>query len=345
MIGGTAMTPNPMAGMDMPETPDNHGMFMFGTDAVFLSHMPMFTMANHIYQVVLRVSLPPDAMQSYRQQAAVPKAVPNLLNSEDDKFVLPDLQSRKRTQFKADLYTNYSNDDAAPVAPPYASGVAVQVEQVVQFHRFDLTQPRPTHLRYLLFGTAGQAHLSHYIAQDPDFQHILTLAAVPTQLTHDQLGAGVLLDLPDQSSTPIPCTPPLTPGASVSVVAADQSAPAFALDLTGAGMVWFSTGNLLNATDPCPPVGPTPDGPGTTDFGRDIAPLFRPVDIEHMGPNGVNIVDLTSPTDVRDKIGPVIAALRAKRMPPDSPWSPDKIALLEQWRTDNFPPIGPGPTG
>jgi hypothetical protein len=358
MIGGTAMTPNPMAGMDMPDTPDtetpaSHGMFMFGTDTVFLSHMPMFTMANHMYQVVLRVSLPPDAMQLYRQQqAANPKLVRNLANSDDDLFVLPDLQSRKRTQFKADLFADYTNagDASAPVPPPYATEVAVQVDQVVHFHRFDPTQPRPTQLRYLLFGTAAQAHLSHYIAQDPDFQHILTLATVPTHLiSADQLGASILIDIPDKSSTPSPCTPPLTPGASLNVGPALEGArvPDLDLDLTGAVTVWFSTGNALNKTDPCPQGGPTPDGPGKTDFARDIAPLFRPVDIEHMGPNGVNIVDLTSPTDVRDKIGPIIAALRAKRMPPppDTPWSPDQIALLEQWRTDNFPPIGPGPTG
>lgn len=53
-----------------------------------------------------------------------------------------------------------------------------------------------------------------------------------------------------------------------------------------------------------------------TDFARDIAPLFRPIDVDHMGPNGLGIVDLASPTDVRDKIDHIIGALRAKRMPP-----------------------------
>lgn len=330
-----------MAGMDMHDTPAVHGMFMFGTDTVFLSHMPMFTMASHMYQVVLRVALAPEATQLYQQQqSAHPHAVRNLANSNDDLFVLPDLQNGKRTQFKADLFPDYTNDGGgAPVGDPYLREVSVQVEQVVHFHRFDPTQPRPTHLRYLLFGTAGQAHLSHYIAKDPDFQHILSLATTPTQLTIDQLGAGVLIDIPDQASTPIPCTPPLTTSASVSVVPADPSATAFDLDLTGADTVWFSTGNLLNSTDPCPPVGPTPNGPAT-DFARDIAPLFRQIDIDHMGPKGQNIVDLSSPADVRDHIDDIIAVLRAKRMPPDKPWLPDKIALLEQWRTDNFPPIG-----
>jgi hypothetical protein len=57
-----------MPAMPMPqrETPAIHGMFMFGSDTVFLSHKPMFAMANHQYQVVLRVMLPPDAMNPYR---------------------------------------------------------------------------------------------------------------------------------------------------------------------------------------------------------------------------------------------------------------------------------------
>ena len=64
-----------------------------------------------------------------------------------------------------------------------------------------------------------------------------------------------------------------------------------------------------------------------------------------MGPNGVNIVDLTSATDVRDKIDRIIAVLRAKSMPPplDTPRGADQIAILEQWRSDNFPPVGPEP--
>lgn len=251
------MTPNPMSGMNMPtDEPAMHGMFIFGTDTVFLSHMPMFGMASHMYQVVLRVTLSPDAMALYRQQqTAKPKAVRNLSNSSDDLFVLPDLQNGTRTQFTADLFSDYTNDDGgAPVGDPYISGVPVQVEQVVHFRRFSPTEPRPTQLRYLLFGTASQAHLSHYIAKDPDFQHIVTLATVPTQLTPRQLGAGVLVDLPDQPSTPIPCASPLKVGEPVKVVAADQSATAFDLDLTGADTVWFSTGNQLNATDPCPGV-------------------------------------------------------------------------------------------
>jgi hypothetical protein len=259
------MTPNPMPGMDMSaDMPSMHGMFMFGSDAVFLSHMPMFTSGPHMYQVVLRVSLPADATQLYRQQqAAHPQAVRNLQNSED-LFVLPDLQNGTRTQFKADLFPDYTNDGGGQtVGDPFLSGVPVQVEQVVHFHRFDPTQPRPTQLRYLLFGTAGQAHLSHYIAQDPDFQHIVTLATVPTQLSADRLGAGVLIDMSDRASTPIPCTPPLPGDKSVRVVPADRSAAAFDLDLSGADIVWFSTGNQLNATDPCLPVGPAPNGPAT----------------------------------------------------------------------------------
>jgi hypothetical protein len=102
--------------------------------------------------------------------------------------------------------------------------------------------------------------------------------------------------------------------------------------LAGATLVWYSTGNQLNTTDPC--TAPSGNGPATTDFTRDIAPLFRPIDIEHMGmgPNGVGIVDLSSAADVRDHIDDILHQLRTKKMPPHQPWTPEQIAKLEQWQ-------------
>jgi hypothetical protein len=114
-------------------------------------------------------------------------------------------------------------------------------------------------------------------------------------------------------STPIRCvppqTPPLTGVGSLAVVVQSQPSPV-EVDLTDGTLVWYSTGNLLNSTDPC--AAPSGNGPATTDFTRDIAPLFRPVDIEHMGPDGQGIVDLTSAADVRDHINDILNQLRTK---------------------------------
>jgi hypothetical protein len=134
-----------------------------------------------------------------------------------------------------------------------AKDVTLQVDEVVHFRHFDFDIPRPDHLTYLLFGRDGEAHLSHYITRDPDFQHIVTLGVVPDWLSADQLAAGVLINLTDQPSLPIPCRDPLTMTSCPVHYQGRPDAPA-TLDLTGATTIWFSTGNMLNATDPCAPA-------------------------------------------------------------------------------------------
>jgi len=233
------------------DQPGYHNMFMFGTDVLYLSHMPMFTMERHMYQVILRATLPADIMSEYQAgRRAKPDAAYNLSNSESDPYVLPELSSGTRTSFTADVWADYSNADAAPVDPPFAKSVPVEVEQIVHFRHFNADIPYPEHLTYMLFGSGGEAHLSHYIARDPDYQHIVTLGVVPDWLSPVQLAAGVQLSLLDHASQPVPCSQPLVEP-HYDVLFQGIASPQLTLDLTGATTVWFSTGNMLNASDPC----------------------------------------------------------------------------------------------
>jgi hypothetical protein len=233
------------------DQPGYHGYFMFGTDTLYLSHMPMFTMERHMYQVVLRATLPSDVMQEYQAGRRAGPTVPfNLSNSQDDAYALPELKSGRRTSFKADIYKEYSNADAVPVDPPFAKEVPVQIEQIVHFRHFNFEIPRPEHLTYLLFGSGGEAHLSHYIARDPDYQHIVTLGSVPQWLSPDQIEAGVELTIGSMVGAPVPCSQPLTQD-SYSVLFQGWDVQQFELDIKGSVTVWFSTGNMLNMNDPC----------------------------------------------------------------------------------------------
>lgn len=82
-------------------------------------------------------------------------------------------------------------------------------------------------------------------------------------------------------------------------------------------------------------------GPGaTTSFARDILPLFRPVDIEHM--RDMLGMDLSVYDVVRASaqhifkrvkgIGPIMPPV------PDQPWTKAQIDLFAKWMTDEFPP-------
>jgi hypothetical protein len=232
------------------DLPGDHGFFMFGDKVLYLSHMPMFTVEKHMYQVVLRVTLPDEVMRPYRADRFA--SAWNLTNT-DDVFTLPQIKDGSLTSYSVDVFRDYSNADAAPIDPPLAKDVTLQVDEVLHFRHFDVDIPRPDHLTYLLFGRDGEAHLSHYITRDPDFQHIVTLGVVPNWLSADQLAAGVLVNLADQPSLPTPCQNPLTMASCPVLYQGRPDAPA-TLDLSGATTVWFSTGNMLNATDPCVPT-------------------------------------------------------------------------------------------
>ena len=78
-------------------------------------------------------------------------------------------------------------------------------------------------------------------------------------------------------------------------------------------------------------------------FARDIRPLFRAVDVEHMKVHGVNLDDYTFMSDV-DNANKVFGALSAHDgnpppMPPGGPyWTADQLALFAQWQKDGYLP-------
>lgn len=233
------------------DAPDQHGMFMLGTRTLFLCHMPMFTMENHSYQVVLKASLSAARMAEYRRlKAENPTAVFNLINKEDDKYILPSLAAGTRTVFRAEVYQGYSDEGEGGPTDKLWDDVWVRVDRVVIFRQFNPSQDYPDPLGYYLFGSDKEAHMTHFIARDPDFQHLLTLPEVPDWLEKDQLAAGVTVNFPGLSATPTPCSQPLTEDA-YQVNFSGRADAVWPVSVGADATVWFSTGNLLNAVDPC----------------------------------------------------------------------------------------------
>ena len=76
-----------------------------------------------------------------------------------------------------------------------------------------------------------------------------------------------------------------------------------------------------------------------TSFARDILPLFRPKDVEHMA--GLNL-DLSQYDAVRAKARAiaqrVAASGRPMPPPPDQRWTKIQIELFERWVAEGFPP-------
>ena len=241
------------------DQPKGHGMFMLGTTTLYLCHMPMFTMEPHHYQCTLQAHLDAASMATYRaDKAAHPDCAYNLTNPDSFQFTLPDLVTGVITSYPAVVYREYDGSNGGTPRTEIIGNATVHVDRVVYFRPFDEGIPRPEALTYLLFGDQQEAHLDHYIAADPDFQHLLTLPVVPAWLSPVQLQAGVAVSFVGTQSMPIPCAAPLASGTH-SVLFQGIATAQVSLQVSGA--FWFSTGNSLNAVDPCPAAPPRPPDP------------------------------------------------------------------------------------
>src|SRR5215469_6731014 len=74
------------------DTPGTHNFFMFGSKALYVSHMPMFTVEKHMYQVILRVTLPDSVMRGYRAGQGSHRTPWNLVNGAK-RMTLPSIKS------------------------------------------------------------------------------------------------------------------------------------------------------------------------------------------------------------------------------------------------------------
>lgn len=80
-------------------------------------------------------------------------------------------------------------------------------------------------------------------------------------------------------------------------------------------------------------------------FSKDILPLFRKIDIDHMRKRQVLLDDYKYMSDpagdhvnakeVESRLSTTDSSLR---MPPDLQWTADQLKLYRQWMTDGYQP-------
>jgi hypothetical protein len=77
-------------------------------------------------------------------------------------------------------------------------------------------------------------------------------------------------------------------------------------------------------------------------FEKDIRPLFRQIDVEHMNKHRVlldNYAYMSDPSKDHGNAQAVEGTLVNQSMPPGGPyWSDEQLKLYRQWRTDGYLP-------
>jgi glyoxylase-like metal-dependent hydrolase (beta-lactamase superfamily II) len=144
-----------------------HGMLMFGSARVYLSHLPM-SRTPHDYQLVFEAGLPASVLTQYRRDVA---AHPGELYSLEPaaQWVLPNTITRD-TVFPAHLYRGHFERGGVRIA----ADVPVTVREVVMFRRFeppDAAQPSS----WFAVGHATERFLIHRIAGRGDMDQVVQL--------------------------------------------------------------------------------------------------------------------------------------------------------------------------
>ncbi|MGB3674702.1 MAG: hypothetical protein WA988_09700, partial [Candidatus Nanopelagicales bacterium] len=187
------------------ERPRRHGMAVLGTDAVFLSHLPMFSMNDHAYQVLdVRFARPDGrAVQEFIDDRA---KHPNqrLYTFDPNPFLLPDILRAggglpRLRSINGELWRNhFEREDTHPVL--IASGVTVTIEDVIHGRKFDPAAVRPRNLDYIVFGKDSTTYLAHLLTRAPDFDQLIQVE-IGHPLSDDELRSGLRLTVDGRADT------------------------------------------------------------------------------------------------------------------------------------------------
>lgn len=145
-----------------------HGMLLFGHDALYVSHLPMFH-SPHDYQAIAEIEF--DAAGSALQRDDAdrhPRAIYTVEPTAD--AVLSEL-FRDGSQFAVNVYRGHFERGGEKIA----TAVPVTVRRIIHFRRFEPSRHAPRD-RWLAFGHGQERFLAHRIEAPDDFDQVLALA-------------------------------------------------------------------------------------------------------------------------------------------------------------------------
>jgi hypothetical protein len=160
-----------------------HGQLIFGTERVYLFHLPMFMYDvryhPHNYQVIMEVDLTDDETDPKAMYIADRKAHPEIrvYTLSPEKFAMVDLISNTNQSirsFKGDIYRGHFEREGTKII----QGVTINVKNIIYLHKFNPETENLKNLEYLLFGQGKEIFMAHIITKPPDFDQVLEVDRV-----------------------------------------------------------------------------------------------------------------------------------------------------------------------
>lgn len=195
------------------EAPAVHNWMVLGSQTVFLSHLPMFERLNHAgteyvtphrFQVILQATFNGRGRDLAALYFADRRSNPNVKMfsvNPTTPFVLPRVTAPSPlTSFQATVFRGHLERGGEPIRG--LQDVAVSIQKVVHFHKFDPAAQAPASLEYLLFGRGQELFLAHSIAKPPDFDQLLSVKVSGLKLTDIELGSAIRVSIPLKKNSP-----------------------------------------------------------------------------------------------------------------------------------------------
>ncbi|MDX6272455.1 MAG: hypothetical protein QOD28_3678 [Acidobacteriota bacterium] len=180
------------------DAPNVHNMLIVGQESVFLSHLPMFNAPDfnspHRYQVILEATFTKAGANPQAVYANDRKKNPatKIYTLNPNKFVLQNLMPSDAqpaiNSFGAKIFRGHLEKPANRVL---ASGVNVNVKNVIHFREFDPKAARLERLEYILFGKGKELFLAHFITRPPDFDQVLSVTVADHSFNDEELRKGM----------------------------------------------------------------------------------------------------------------------------------------------------------
>jgi hypothetical protein len=232
-----------------------HGQLIFGTENIYLSHLPMFmfdaSRHPHNYQVIMEVDLPDNGTDSKAKYVADHKANPDtrIYTLDPEKFAMSDLISNDTDQPIRSLKGNISRGHfEREGSQQILSNVSFNVKNIIYSHRFDPNAENLKDLEYLLFGHGKEIFAPHIITKPPDFDHVLAVDAVDPTLTDEELSKGVHVTFPGKENN---LTMRLKEGETVQGERSGSDISGAKLEIKIGKEIYFEEEELSEFCDPC----------------------------------------------------------------------------------------------
>ena len=167
-----------------------HGMVVFGQQAVYLYHLPMWQ-GVHAWQIVLEVELDATGAALYAGERG---AASRLTTFEPQAFALATLAPG--ISLRGTLYHGHFEQGGTPLPRGHSTTVSATVRRLIVVNPLNPTSNTQAAPLYRVFGQGQEWYAAHIAAGAPAFDQVAAITAAPQSIPSEQLRAGIGISLP-----------------------------------------------------------------------------------------------------------------------------------------------------